>query len=226
MVRGLLVIALVAVLGCGGDDSQAPPEPPSIVASLGDSITAGAPRWSPNRELRAVIASRGELTRTSQWEYWADQATDGAFGFRNCGVEGDRTDEIEARFAGCTAGADVVVIQGGTNDIAQNRTPAAAAVNIRDMVRRAKKRGLRTLVTTAPPINVRYPKWAPAVERLNALIRAVARQEGVPVIDFFGELEDPQRPNRMPGRWTDDGIHPTVEGYARIGRAAAVELQR
>ena len=114
-----------------------------------------------------MIAERGELTRTSQWEYWADQATDGAFRFRNCGVEGDRTDEIEARFADCTAGADVVVIQGGTNDLAQNRPPLAAAANIRDMVARAKDAGLRTLVTTAPPINVRYPKWAPGVERLN-----------------------------------------------------------
>ena len=107
-----------------------------------------------------MIAKRGELTRASQWEHWAQEATGGGFEFRNCGVEGDRTDEIEARFAGCTAGADVVVIQGGTNDLAQKRTPAAAAANIRDMVRRAKARGLRAIVTTIPPINFRYPKWA------------------------------------------------------------------
>ena len=64
-----------------------------------------------------------------------------------------------------------------------------------------------------------------AVERLNALIRAVARQEDVPVVDFFVELEDPRRPDRMPPAWTDDGIHPTVRGYARIGRAAAQQLE-
>ncbi len=118
-----------------------------------------------------------------------------------------------------------MVVQGGTNDIAKGRTPAVAAANIRDMVRRAQRAGLRTLVTTVPPINARYPKWAPEVRRLNALIVSLAREAGVPVVDFFGLLEDPRRPGRMPARWTDDGIHPTVDGYARLGRAAARQLQ-
>jgi lysophospholipase L1-like esterase len=201
--RCLLAVVLVTLSACGdsGSSTTAEPDVP-IVATLGDSITAGAPRWSPNPQLRAVIASRGQLTRESQWQYWAGAATDGAFRFRNCGVEGDRTDEIEARFAHCTAGADVVVIQGGTNDLAQGRTPAEAAGNIDDMVRRAERAGLRALVTTIPP-----------------------RPARVPVVDFFGELEDPRRPDRMPARWTADGIHPTVEGYGRLGRAAARELQ-
>jgi len=129
----LLLAVLAGLSACGGDDGGS--EPPPIVAALGDSITAGAPRWSPNRELRQVIASRrGDLTRTSQWEHWANVATDDAFRFRNCGREGDRTDEIEARLAGCSAGADIVVIQGGTNDLAQNRPPAMAAENICDCV--------------------------------------------------------------------------------------------
>ena len=221
MVRAFLVAALVGLSACGGDDSQAPPEPPPIVAALGDSITAGALGWSPNPELREVIAERGQLTRESQWEYWAGRATDEAFRFRNCGVEGDRTDEIEARFEQCTEGAEVVVVQGGTNDLAQNRTAATAAQNILDMVRRAKDAGLRTLVTTVPPIAARYPKLASEVRRLNELIVALAGEEDVPVIDFFRLLEDPRRPDRMAGRWTDDGVHPTVDGYARIGRAAA-----
>ncbi len=225
-VRCILAVALVALSACGGSGSLTTAEPDvPIVATLGDSITAGAPRWSPNPDLRAVIAAHGELTRSSQWQYWAGAATDGAFRFRNCGVEGDRTDEIEARFAHCTAGADVVVVQGGTNDIAKGRTVASAAANIRDMVRRAQHAGLRALVTTVPPINTRYPRWAPEVRRLNALIVSLAREAGVPVIDFFGLLEDPTRPDRMPARLTDDGIHPTVDGYARLGRAAARQLE-
>lgn len=195
------------------------------MATLGDSITAGAPGWSPNPDLRAVIAARGQLTRSSQWQHWAGAATDGAFRFRNCGVEGDRTDEIEARFARCTAGADVVVIQGGTNDLTQGRSVAAAAANIGDIVRRAQDAGLRTLVTTIPPINGRYATWAAVVRRLNARIMALAREAGVSVIDFFALLEDPRRPGHMPARWTADGIHPTVEGYERLGKAAARQLQ-
>jgi hypothetical protein len=220
-VRGLLVVAVVVVLGCGGE-SQDEPEPP-LVATLGDSITAGAPRWSPDPIRRQLL--RGRPTPKSQWQFWAQRATDGEFRFRNCGHEGDRTDEIEARFGECTRGADVVVIQGGTNDIAQGRTPATAAVNLREMIQRAKAAGLRTLVTTIPPVNVQYPRWAPEAARLNRQIRVIAQREDVPVIDFFGLLEDPARPGRMPPQLTDDGVHPTVRGYARIGSAAARELE-
>jgi len=224
--RCVLAVALVALSGCGDGASSTTAEPDiPIVATLGDSITAGFPHWSPNPELREAIAARGRLTGSSQWQYWAGAATDGAFRFRNCGVEGDRTDEIEARFAHCTAGADVVVLQGGTNDLIQGRTVASAAANLRDMVRRAQAAGLRTLVTTVLPINRRYPTWAAGVRQLNARITSLAREKGVSVIDFFGELEDPRRPDRMPARWTDDGIHPTVDGYARLGRAAARQLE-
>jgi lysophospholipase L1-like esterase len=223
--RCVLVVALLAVPACGDDDSQTADKPAvALVATLGDSITAGAPLWSPNPGLRDVIANRGRVTRASQWQYWAGAATDGAFRFRNCGVEGDRTDEIEVRLDRCAAGADVLVVQGGSNDISQGRTPAAVAANVREMIQRGREAGLRVLVTTIPPINVRYPKWAAEVRRLNELIRALAREEDVPVIDFFHLLEDPGRPDRMPGRWTDDGVHPTVEGYARLGGAVAREL--
>ena len=225
--RCTLAAALVVLSACGGGDEQTTAEPNvPIVATLGDSISAGAPLWSPNPDFRAAIAARGgRLTRSSQWQHWAAAATDGACRFRNCGVEGDRTDEIEARLAGCSEGADVVVVQGGTNDVIQGGNPAAAAANIREMVRRARDAGLRTLVTTVPPINRRYPEWAPEVRRLNALIVALAREEAVSVIDFFGLLEDPRRPDRMPARWTDDGLHPNVDGYARLGRAAARKLE-
>ncbi len=225
-VRCILAVALVALAACGesGSSTTAEPDVP-IVATLGDSITAGAPGWSPNPSLRAVIESQGQLTRSSQWQHWADKATDGAFRFRNCGVEGDRTDEIEARFARCTAGADVVVVQGGTNDLTQGRTVAAAVANIQDILGRAREAGLRALVTTIPPINGRYRTWAAVVRRLNSRIRSLAQDEGVPVIDFFGRLEDPRRPGHMPARWTADGIHPTVRGYERLGDAAARALQ-
>ena len=81
--RCILAVALVALPACGdsGSSTTAEPEAP-LVAALGDSITAGAPHWSANPDLRAVIATRGRLTEKSQWEYWAEADTDGAFRFR------------------------------------------------------------------------------------------------------------------------------------------------
>jgi acyl-CoA thioesterase-1 len=223
-LRFILVgVVLIAAAGCGGDDPPTGGESQSpLVATLGDSITAGAPRWSPDPEVRKLV--RGRVTRESQWQYGAERALDGRFRFRNCGVEGDRTDEIELRLEACAADAQVLVVQGGTNDIVQGHTPASAAENIRQMVRRARDAGLVVLVTTVPPINARHPRWAPEVRRLNNLIRALAREEGVSVIDFFRPLEDARRPGRMRTDWTADGVHPTVEGYLRIGRVAARKL--
>ena len=215
-------LVLLAWAGCGGDDSPDGGEQPPLVATLGDSITAGAPRWSPNPKLRKFLRQRP--TRESQWQYGADQELDGRFRFRNCGVEGDRTDEIAVRLEACAADARILVVQGGTNDIAQSRPPASAAANIRQMVRRARDAGLEVLVTTVPPINRRHRRWAPKVRQLNELIRALAREEDVPVVDFFEALEDPRRPGRMRSDLTADGVHPTVEGYRRIGRMAARQL--
>src|SRR5712691_11343454 len=51
-----------------------PPDPPMIVACLGDSITAGSPLWDPDAAARALIATPDER---SQWEWWAMRADPG-----------------------------------------------------------------------------------------------------------------------------------------------------
>ena len=58
-------------------------------------------------------------TRAARYEYWAALA-DPRLRFRNCGVFGERTDEIAERLEPCAAGAEVLVVQGGINDIAQS----------------------------------------------------------------------------------------------------------
>jgi lysophospholipase L1-like esterase len=40
------------------------------------------------------------------------------------------------------------------------------------------------------------------------------------VLPFYETLDDGGRPGRMPERWTDDGDHPSIEGYRRLGELA------
>jgi lysophospholipase L1-like esterase len=117
-------------------------------------------------------------------------------------------------------GADVLVVQGGINDIAQGVDADIAAANLREMVRRGKELGLRVVVADVLPWNNGWPAAEPEIRRLNALIAELARAEDVPLLPFHDTLEDPDRPGRMREEWTSDGDHPSVSGYRRLGELA------
>jgi lysophospholipase L1-like esterase len=182
----------------------------TVVAALGDSITAGSPLWDP-------AAESGDPT--SQYEYWAAMK-DPTLEFRNCGVYGERTDEIAARLKRCADGADVLIVQGGINDIAQGGSVERAAENLLGMVQAGKSRGLRVALAELLPWNNGYPGADPEIRRLNELIEGIGASEDVPVLPFYATLEDDEQPGRMRERWTDDGDHPSIEGYRRLGELA------
>jgi lysophospholipase L1-like esterase len=181
-----------------------------VVAALGDSITEGSPEFD----------SRRGGDETSQWEHWA-ALVDPRLEFRNHGICGQRTDEIRARLDDASDGADVLVVQGGINDIAQGRPVDEAAANLREMVRRGRELGLRVAIADVLPWNNGWPDAEPKIRRLNALIAEIARDEGVALLPFHDTLEDPDEPGRMRADWTHaDGDHPSVAGYRRLGEVA------
>ena len=67
------------------------------------------------------------------------------------------------------------------------------------------------------PWNNGWPKQEAPIRELNALIHAIE----VPCLPFHDTLEDPERPGRMKADWTnDDGDHPSLAGYRRLGEVA------
>ena len=188
-----------------------------VVCALGDSITAGSPGFDPDPAERARRGFGDDPE--SQWEHWA-ALQDPRLEFRNHGVYGQRTDEIAARLDACAAGADVLVVQGGINDIAQGRAVKTAAANLRAMVRRGRELGLGVVLADVLPWNNGWPDAEPEIRRLNELVHALAREEGVPLLPFHDTLEDPDHPGRMRDEWTSDGDHPSIEGYRRLGELA------
>jgi len=175
-------------------------EPRFVVAALGDSITEGSP------------GLRG-------WDVWAAR-TDPRLEVWNCGIYGQRTDEIARRLEKCAHGADVLVVQGGINDIAQGRPVEDAAANLRAMVQRGKQLGLRVAIVDVLPWNNGWPAAEPKIRRLNELIGEITRDEGVPLLPFHDTLEDPERPGRMREEWTHEGDHPNEAGYRRLAEVA------
>ncbi len=121
----------------------------------------------------------------------------------------------------CAAGADVLVVQGGINDVAQGHPVEDAAANLRAMVRRGKEVGLRVALADVLPWNNGWPDAEAPIRKLNALIAEIASEEDVVLLPFHDTLEDPEQPGRMRDEWTHaDGDHPSVAGYRRLGEVA------
>ena len=188
-----------------------------VVAALGDSITAGNPGWDPDPERRKLEDPGND--ETSQYLYWA-QARDPRLDCRNLGVGGERTDQIKARIPAALDGADVLVIQGGINDIVQGRAVELAANDLRAMVKEGKAAGLQVLIAEVLPWNKGWPDADVQIRALNEAIRLIGDQEGVPVLPFYETLEDPERPGRMRPEWTADENHPSIAGHRRLGELA------
>jgi lysophospholipase L1-like esterase len=183
-----------------------------IVACLGDSITAGSPLWDPDPAVRAHI---GEPDERSQWQWWAALAAP-QLEFRNHGVYGERTDQIAARFDEAVDGAELLVVQGGINDVVQGRPVEEAARNLAGMIERAQGLGLRVVAADVLPWNNGDDRAAQDIVRLNELIRAI----DVPLLPFHDTLADPEQPHRLRDEYTDDGDHPSVEGHRLLGERA------
>jgi lysophospholipase L1-like esterase len=179
----------------------------TVVACLGDSITEGSPYWD---------SRRGTGNPEGQWEHWA-QLRHPELVFMNHGIYGQRTDEIAERFDEAVDGADVLIVQGGINDIAQGRPVAAAAANLASLVERGVGLGLRVAVCDVLPWNNGKPAHAVAIRQLNDLVHAFP----VTQLPFHDTLGDPDHSGRMKAEWTDpDGDHPSITGYHRLGELA------
>ncbi len=179
----------------------------AVVACLGDSITEGSPYWDSRRR-----AGDPE----GQWQHWAALRFP-ELDLRNFGIWGQRTDEIAARFDEAVEGATALIVQGGINDIAQGRSTDAAAERLEAMVERGLALGLDVAVCDVLPWNNGRPEQRAAIDALNRRIHSLA----VPVLPFHDTLEDPERRGSMKAEWVnDDGDHPSIDGYRRLGELA------
>ena len=143
-----------------------------MIAALGDSITAGNPGYDPQPGAREAYGF-GDDERSS-YEYWATRAHPG-FEIRNCGVFGERTDEIAARLEGCAEGATGVIVQGGINDIAQRYDVERAAENLRGIVADAKSMDLDVAIANVLPWNNGYPDADPQINEVRRFARRPRR---------------------------------------------------
>jgi lysophospholipase L1-like esterase len=111
------------------------------------------------------------------------------------------------------------VIEGGINDLAEGLPPQAVLANLRGMIRAAREENLDVAVADLLPYGP-APQTDRVIDRLNRQIDRIVRGAGATILPFHRVLEDPAHPGRMKPEWTADGIHPSVEGYRRLGELA------
>jgi len=186
------------------------------IIGLGDSTTAGTPGFlSP---LEAPPDGRGNPE--SQYEYWMMRLHP-EWTVLNRGVNGERSDEVLARFERdvLSASPNYVVILVGVNDIYQGASIEFVQEHLLAMYEKAKVASIRGVAATVLPYNTASVWESNAISDLNGWIAYTADRLGVLFCDTNRVVRDRDNPDRLLS--SPDGLHPDVSGYRRMGRALA-----
>ena len=185
------------------------------IVALGDSTTAGTPLFlSP---LEAPPDGRGD--ERSQFAYWLMQWHPD-WRVLNRGVNGERSDQIQARFMRDVVADQppVVVIIAGVNDVYQGRTPESVTDALRAMYTLARDRGIRVVAGTIVPYNTATDVQNANMRTINAWLARTAREDtNVWFCDTRGAVADPANPDRLAD--PPDGLHPSAQGYRAMADA-------
>ena len=129
----------------------------------------------------------------------------------------------------------VVVINAGTNDIAQNNhryVEDRTFGNIISMCEIAKANKVHVILSTITPCgsygwNRSITEVPQKIESLNARLREYARQHKLGFIDYYSPMviNEGAKKGSMRDELTQDGCHPTDAGYA-IMEPLAIEAIR
>ncbi len=114
----------------------------------------------------------------------------------------------------------VVVINAGTNDIAENTGPYNEDYtlgNIISMVEIAQANKIKVILTaTLPAIkfawNPEVNEVALKIRRFNRRLKHYAEFHHIPFVDYYSQMVE-KIDNGMKAGYADDGVHPTLIGY-------------
>ncbi|HTH00622.1 MAG TPA: GDSL-type esterase/lipase family protein [Vicinamibacterales bacterium] len=188
------------------------------IVALGDSTTAGTPAFKSPLESPPV----GLGDETSQYAFWLMKAHP-EWVVLNRGINGQRSDEIRARFE-----RDVIqnrpaaiVIIAGVNDIYQGRSVEHVTGELQAMYARAAAAALPVVAGSIIPFNTATPEQNQRMRQVNDWI---GRQPNVTFADTRAAVAASGNPDAL--FESPDGLHPSAAGYRRMAEAIAPALQR
>lgn len=163
-------------------------------------------------------------------ELWAKE--DPAFfkdnNFLGRGISGQTTYQMLVRFRDDVINLhpEIVVINGGTNDVAENNhpfNPERTLGNIKSMAELAKANGIKVILTSVLPCSGFY--WRKTIGNvpekitsLNKMIKDYAEENGFLFVDYYPEMVS--NGGALNPAYTKDGVHPNLAGYKVMEKIA------
>jgi len=185
----------------------------SLTAALTLSLTDAAFLRRGHRTLVIGDSQAGGFypagTFPQSWYQWFNQAGVESRSViqwaGNAGLQSNSTASMVARLPALLAGGavDRLFIVGGSADLAANLPVSAIAANLNQLVNLAKAANVMPILCTIPPMPSGFPSAVP----LNLTIRNIAKQQGVPLVDFYQVLADPSTGLFKSG-YSADGSNP------------------
>ncbi|GAA3780704.1 SGNH/GDSL hydrolase family protein [Streptomyces phyllanthi] len=188
------------------------PHPYTRYIAIGDSLSEGLGDPSP------AGGHRG----------WADRLAEILAGhqpgltYANLAVRGKTAAQIRAEQLGpaIELEPDLVTVTAGMNDLVRSGFDAASVVaEVEEMFVRLTASGARVAIMTFPDLGKVSPlarRVLPRIVDLNTRLRATAERHGVAVLDVF-----PHPVTTDPRLWSDDRLHTSPLGHARIASGMA-----
>lgn len=210
----------------------------SIIAMMAIvfSVQAAGDDWAnfkryanANTEVKALPQSQRKVVfmGNSITDNWANRHPDffKDNGYIGRGISGQTTYQMVLRFYEDVVNLHpkAVVINGGTNDIAQNNHPYVedrTFQNIVTMAQIAKANGIKVILTSITPCD--HYTWRPEImdviakiKSLNARIKEYAKKNKFQYVDYWTEMANEQ--GAMRDGISEEGCHPNAAGYAIMG---------
>lgn len=169
-----------------------------------------------NNEIRVVFMGN---SITENWQQYVATMFPGK-PYINRGISGQTTPQMLVRFRPDVIALDpkVVVILGGTNDLAGNTGPSTLEMiedNLASMAEVARANGIKVVLSSVLPV-YDYP-WKPGLEpapkivALNKWIESYAARHGAIYVDYHSAMVDDR--GGLRGELGSDGVHPNEAGY-------------
>ena len=195
----------------------------AVIVAFGDSTTAGTPGFQSPVEAPPDGAGNVE----SQFAYWLTRSHP-EWQVLNRGVNGERSDQIRARFVRDIAAAkpDVAIVLAGVNDIYQGRAAESVERELDLMYSAARSLRIPIVAATIVPYNTATADANARMHAVNSWIATYVNEHPLDMAfaDTRAAVAAPDDADRLVS--SPDALHPSADGYRQMALALEPAIVR